>query len=331
MTLVLALSNSEVTIQIADGRLTSLERCAVNANPLDDLAVKAGLLLCGDARLAYSFAGLAFTGTFAQRTFDTRLWLRRAILEAADPFYQAQPIVDKLRELLTAEFQTNREILKLPKSSRRLSVMLAGVLNTIHGGMHTSWVLTNYQQSFDAWGVVQADRAEAHEEFAVASWQQPLSLGDAYAHIERLGTWRAVSDTRMLRLAELLAERRPVPALVDAGVKALQSASDSHRSLKQVGKEASVLIIPTDHREPCSGRSGVGSARKSLHRVPDWLVATGPNERRWVSLEFEKVADPGKPYSDVSTPRVRRNAPCPCGSGYRYRDCHKNVLRPAKA
>ena len=85
---------------------------------LNEEANKAGALQCGDARVAYSFTGLATQGNF-----DTRRWLLSAILEAAPPEFQIEFIVKRLCEMATREFRQNEDLIRiLPKRNRRLSL-----------------------------------------------------------------------------------------------------------------------------------------------------------------------------------------------------------------
>jgi hypothetical protein len=143
VTLVLSLADPQFTIQLSDRRLTTFPTGGV-ARVVSNEANKAGALICGDARLAYSFTGLAKAGAF-----DTRQWLRGAILEAAPPEFQIEYVVERLRQIATRQFRKNQDVARLPPWDRRLSVMLAGYWNTTLGCIPAGWIITNFQQNFD--------------------------------------------------------------------------------------------------------------------------------------------------------------------------------------
>ena len=131
MTLVLSLADPQYTIQSSDRRLTTFPAAGSAggaARVVSNEANKAGALVCGDARLAYSFTGLAKAGAF-----DTRQWLRGAILEAAPPEFQIEYIAERLLQIATRQFRKNKDVARLPPRDRRLSVMLAGYWNTTLG------------------------------------------------------------------------------------------------------------------------------------------------------------------------------------------------------
>src|SRR5207245_9786942 len=128
VTLVLSLADPQFTIQLSDRRLTKFPAGA--GGGASDETNKAGALVCGDARLAYSFTGLAQAGAF-----DARRWLRGAILEAAPPEFQIEGIVERLRQIATRKFREDQDLTKLQRYRRRLSVMLAGYWNTTLGNI----------------------------------------------------------------------------------------------------------------------------------------------------------------------------------------------------
>src|SRR2546430_17145808 len=104
--LFLTHTDPQYTIQLSDRRLTTFPAAGSAggaARVVSNDANKAGALVCGDARLAYSFTGLAKAGAF-----DTRSWLRAAMLEAAPPEFQIEYMVERLRQIATRQFRENR-------------------------------------------------------------------------------------------------------------------------------------------------------------------------------------------------------------------------------
>src|SRR5262245_28448122 len=143
MTLVLALSGPEFTIQLSDRKLTR-QAGTMAMGPqlfvLHEKANKAGAIECGDARVAYGFCGLAGDDESDDRNlFDTRRWLRSALVEAAPPECQIEPLVERVAHIATEQFAQNSYIQRLSRRARRLSVMLTGYWNTTHGYIPACW------------------------------------------------------------------------------------------------------------------------------------------------------------------------------------------------
>jgi hypothetical protein len=323
MTLVLSLANARLSIQIADGRFTGFDHRPDSPNIESDESVKCGSFTCGDARLAYSFTGLAYTGTFDNRTFDTRSWLRVALLRAADTSFHVEDIVQRLKQIVSRTFASDPAVLSVSPGNRRLSIMLTGFWNTNAGCIPAGWILTNYQRNFEL-GTGHPDLPEAEAEFRVWRWHQSVPDTE-YTHVERLGDWRGVERERQQSLRTLLLSQAPIHALVQMGVSVLREASESFKTGARVGREASIIIVHRDVAVPIEFASDAASPRTALGST-DMVIATDSQNKRWVSLELEAVPTPDNPYH-MTVPAVHRNAPCPCGSGRRYRECHK-LRRP---
>jgi hypothetical protein len=318
MTLILSLANRQFTVQLSDRRLTDFPPIHGGGEPrnvLTEEANKAGALVCGDARLAYSCTGLAFTGPPDRRTFDTRLWLLRAILKAAPPEYQIEFITERFRQIASREFLTNPHILSRPKCERKLSVMLSGFWNTTLGCIPAGWVSTNFQQNFDL-GTGTQDPAEPWDEFRCWRWHQEAPPIGPYAHVERLGRWRGVPNVSMDRLLDRLRQDRPVDAIIGSALKVIHQASDADITENTVGKQISVVVVPMDVCESVRFSSESNVVTDDVF-VPDVLVAIGPHTCHWMSLKLTKPATSESPHP-ASVPRVHRKALCPCGSGRIY-------------
>lgn len=313
MTLALSLANSHFTLQLSDRRITAFQQ---QDSVLTEEANKAGALRCGDARLAYSFTGLATQGNF-----DTRRWLLGAILEAAPPEFQIEFIVKRLCEIATREFRQNTDIIRtFPKRNRRLSLMLTGYWNTTAGCLPAGWVITNFQQNFDL-GAGTFDQVDPWDEFRCWRWHETAPPTGSFVHIERLGAWRGVTNFEMTRLKDLLRDNRPVDAIIGSALKVMHGASDAEATAGTIGKQISVIIVPREISEDIrfSYESDVVTYDVFL---PDRLIATGPDMCKWITLGLKKVATSQSPHP-ASVPRVHPKRPCPCGSGQTYGQCHR--------
>lgn len=318
MTLILSMANMDRTIQVADCRITSLVG-NMEGTSLTETAVKGGAIRCGDARLAYSFCGLAFVGASNQRSFDMILWLRSAILLAARPTFSAEEMIRNLAIRLTVEFSTNPEILKLPASARRLSVMFSGYKNTAYGTIYSGWIITNFQRSFDIDPTMGGPNTiEARPDFGFLWWHEPHPAREGYAHVERLGDWRRVPHSGMLDLHNGLKANLPLNAMIGIAQRVIRQASNASGG-HSIGKSISVIVIPRDIEKEVIVRYEPDLLTNQF-LIPDMLIATSADHCNWFTLEIESAVTPDSPYAFV--PRTNRKAPCPCKSGRIYGKCH---------
>jgi len=320
MTLVLSVTGPEFVVQLSDRLLTPLSRANGRATPDTnaDEVNKAGVLRCGDARLGYSYCGLARAGEF-----DTRRWLIKALLECAPPDCQIEHLVERLASMATKTFAENSDILSRPRADRRLSIMLAGYWNTTAGVLPAGWILTNFQRNFDL-GSGAPDLPESEPEFRFWRWHQTPGSSSPFYHIERLGAWNGVDAVQAARLEDLLRDQKPVDAVIGRALKVMHTASDAVTT-GSVGKQVSVVVIPKDWEVAIRFAYETNVPTDDLP-VPDIVVAEGPRRCRWMTLDITHTATPDSP-SPASVPRVHRKAPCPCGARQRYETCHRRFRR----
>jgi len=197
MTLILSLANQYVTLQLSDRRLT--RPAAQSHSLITEDANKAGVICCADARMAYAFTGLAFTGTPGGRTFDTRTWLMTALLESTSKDCMIETLTKQFKEIASREFSTNKHLLAIPRRNRILSVMFSGFWNTTAGCIPAGWIITNFQQNFDLGGGA-PDSHEPWDNFKCWRWHQSVPPTDEYSHVERLGQWTGVSIEALAHL-----------------------------------------------------------------------------------------------------------------------------------
>jgi hypothetical protein len=313
MTLILSLANRKYTIQLSDRRITSDSQSRGNRIVVTEEANKAGTLSCADAYLAYSFTGLARTNSNGRHNFDTRRWLLEAILKAAPPDFQIVPMLGRFCEIATQEFKANAAILAHPKGDRGLSVMFSGFWNTNQGQIPAGWIITNFQRRFD-YGIGHPNEAEAWDEFRCWRWHQPLPAVDQYAHVERLGSWRGVSDASMDRLEDLLRQEKPVAAIIGSALKVIYKASDAPPTQGTVGKNVNIIVIPADTTEPI-GYSYESNKVTTYIYCSDSIIAKSHNQQKWFTLWLSAEGP--------VIPRGHRKSPCKCGSGLTYERCHR--------
>jgi hypothetical protein len=320
MTLVLALPTSRFTVQLSDRRLTrATADSSGNLNYVLDTddGNKAGALQCRDARVAYAFTGLAGTGL----GFKTSDWLRVTLLKAAEPDFLIHPLVHRLAERATREFSANPRILALPKSHRRLSIIFTGhAMPVSRRPVTQGWTITNFQRRFDTGPPDGVDDAEAWDAFRVWSWHEAVPQSERFGWVLRLGQWQGVSKDQYSRLERLLGEDRPPHAILGCALKIMHAASDAAVTHQTVGKQISVIIIPSHPSESpwCGAESNVPTNDVFM---PDMLVATSAKDCIWMHPRVTHVPTGKERFASV--PRVHRKAPCPCESGETYGRCHR--------
>ena len=316
MTLVLALPTSRFTVQLSDRRLTRADNSGNYVLDTDD-ANKAGALQCRDARVAYAFSGLADTGS----GFKTREWLRVAILRAADPDFLIQPLVRRLAEIATREFSANSLIQRLPKKDRRLSIMFTGHTMPVSGRPFCQgWKITNFQRRFDTGPRDAVDDAEAWDAFGVWRWDETIPQTERWGWAVRLGQWHGVSKDQYSRLERFVGEDRPPHAILGYALRIMHAASDAAVTGQTVGKQISVIIVPSDFSESIWYGTESNVPTNDVF-VPDMVVATSARDCIWMHPSVTHVPTGKVLYATV--PRVRYKKSCPCKSGETYGRCHR--------
>jgi hypothetical protein len=199
MTLILRLGTAYQVIQVSDRRL-SWDGVVKN-----DESSKAGFLKCPNARLAFGFAGLANIGQF-----NTRNWLLETLAGLGPPDYWATRILERLKLRATETFSVHPDLVKLPASARRLSILFSGYLDHVEPPLLGYAVLTNYQNcdtGKDALGV--------WDEFATYYWEEPRPIEVEITMVQRIGNWRAMKAGDEVGLRNMLEARKPHDAIIE--------------------------------------------------------------------------------------------------------------------
>ena len=324
MTLVVAMGNWRHAIQLSDRRLTTIAGVGSSPYTLTDEANKAGFISCKDARLVYGFTGLA-TDAWPPIGFDARKLLRTSLIAAAAPDYRVDGIIERFSDLMAKEFRTNPAVRAIPEHHRRLTVMFSGFRYSEQGRKNAFWIVSNNKADF-ADAPESAARDTVSENFGVIFWESPLNAGNKF-YVHCVGDHPRVKERDYEHLKKLVSECRPAGALIGAALKLIHNAAgDGSVPDGKIGKQISAIEIPADLRELVTS-SFSSNVPSSMFFVPDGLLALGPDQCKWVEMELEaKPNDAGSAKSGIAiVPRVHRNAPCPCGSGLRYRECHRRT------
>jgi len=304
MTLILTLGNSEQVIQISDRRLT------VNSKLKDDESNKAGILICGNARLAFGFTGLSQIWDF-----KTRPWLLSALEECSPPDYTIGGILDRLKKKATRDFHTLPALRSIPQSNKRLSVMFSGYLYNQDPPLVVCALLSNFQ------GLkFSAVSRTARDEFECTYYTEKRPTDQEISLVQRVGFWPAMNNKDVDSLRKFLKELRPAKAITGKAVEIMRTIADRPQAEGKIGKQLSSISLPSDITMSAETDYYSNVLAHEVY-MPDMIVAVNDkNQSSFTGISLQAVDPANTPPMEV--PKVGRNQPCPCGSGKRYKWCH---------
>lgn len=298
MTFILVAANADQVIQVSDRRITG-----DGGVVLDNAFGKAGHLLCDDASVLYSFTGLATINDF-----KTSTWLMDTFLAASKRSARFDELVRYFAELAAIDFRSNRDVISVRPDRRKLTVILSGY-NAV--GNIVCVLISNYQDFINGINhpIAQTEFTVFFEESAIPRDQNPTLLQAA-------GAFNALTDADEQELRLLVERRAPSHAIEDKMAAIVAEISDRHRAGGTVGKRLNIgcLYFLTPHTPHVGYVSDVVEQDLPLLDVVD--ARSGVPQLLVRDVQFS--AD-----HSLVFPRVHRNAPCPCGSGQKYRFCHR--------
>jgi hypothetical protein len=202
---------------------------------------------------------------------------------------EAQATLDSLRNMRAQD--------------RRLTIMLTGYIQT---GQIVSSLISNFQDFNNS-----IDHAGALPTFSYLTEGSRAGLENPTL-IQAVGQFSAIFDAES-NLRKSLEDRRPAIALLEAAIGLIQKVSDCPRVKGTVGKKVTTARL--DRLDP--GVPVVGYATDQVeHGIPllDAVDLRTGAPAVVVTGASIKTAEPSA--------FPRRNLPCPCGSGQKYRHCH---------
>jgi SEC-C motif len=292
MTLIVALMAPTQAILVSDRRFTRNGRLFDAEN---DEKNKAAVLFCADGRVAVAFTGLAIAGRF-----ETSRAMLRVLAEAGKEDHLLLPTIQRFATKMSEEIKK----LNISAKDKHLRFIFAGYR---YEQSTATPVLIQVTNVFDKSRTAQNLAAD---DFLLVAWRNRAPFGSF-----GFGMTAGVAPVDREKLSELLLQQRPAEALVNKAVDTIGNAADSPKSKNLVGKQCMSIVVPI--------RGGVianyHSAKvKNKIYLPSSIVST-PNASFTNQGGFiEQLDVTGAP---LVVPKVRRNRPCPCGSGKRYKSC----------
>jgi hypothetical protein len=307
MTLILLIANDDQVVQVSDRRFTGDRQFCT------DEGAKIGTVVFGDARLAFAFTGLAMASNYV--TLD---WLMQKIRECAPPDYSFEWSTFRLSKLLDIEFASNANLRGLHPAMKRLSIVFAGYVYSESGPpLLTAAEISNFGDLVPSAGGAKSTQIDAPSSDAfLLRYRRPADPTKPSMFTARIGAWQATTDGDVAALTAMAATHKPARAIVGKAVKIIRTAADHKSSRGVIGKQLNSIVVP-----PSLERS----VEVDYHSVVNTNRFYWPAQvdarlgmRACLDLWVEQQEPPG-PWI---VPQVRRDYPCPCKSGKRYRNCH---------
>ena len=306
MTLILAVGNRENMIQLSDRRLSC------DGKIIDDESNKVGVLVCRNARLAFGFTGLARYGSF--KTYD---WLLDTIYESGTPEFTAYEILCRVTEKATFSFSNHPTLKKIPKEHKRLTILFSGYLYHHNPPKMAFATITNFQNFAE-----QKDDTEAWDHFIADYKLEKKDTGNDSRLFFGVGNYSVVEKSDVEVITKMLIEKKPGHAVVEKTVELIRELSDRKKSGGTIGKQITSIILPMDPQKSFDSNYHSNVNRSNTY-MADTVFLLGPKN----SFALKAFTIP----SEV-VPKTKRDHPCPCKSGKKYKDCHgrrisKKILR----
>jgi hypothetical protein len=297
MTFVISLANADQIIQVSDRRLSW------KGQMVDDSSNKAGHAICKDASFVFAFTGLAKVGTHS-----TALWLLDALYNAAQKGHEFLNIVEAFAEEACSYFHTTSDIRRLPASDRRLTVMLTGYTAN---DLIVSSLISNYQDFSNF-----IDHPTASRKFTAHTEISSSPAAENPTMIQVIGQLRALSQADEIDLRQMLDRRAPYEAISQKAIALVQdiaNRSDTNGSVG--GKINTARLTRLDPFAPIAGYAS-DIVENTMHLLNQVNLTKGAPKLTVANVQLSAA-------TPIIFPRVHKNAACPCGSGLKYRDCHK--------
>jgi hypothetical protein len=229
-----------------------------------------------------------------------------ALIEAARPDYRLSATFCRFRDLATERFS------KLRCPDKRLSVVVAG-----HDYSAEPFTLAGFVSNFERqMGTESA--ARARPEFEVECIEMLTSRTDYFPPISfPLGRDIKEDGRRLLR--HMMRRNISPRVVVSQAVEAIRAMVPAEQCEGTVGGRCSSAIVWRDPECAVETAYHTDTCTEAMHDVPQVFAIPG------MELAIEphiSVAHADGSPGVMAVPRVGRNAPCPCGSGQKFKHCH---------
>lgn len=247
---------------------------------------------------------VAFTGLARYKSFDTYEFLLSSLMDSGEPDFTAKGIIERTTARLNDAF-TNVPLSSLARPSKHLTVSFIG-----------------YNYAYSPPAGIAAEIGNRKDDGSIGDFR-PLFFGAKPAATGAFDAIFAFGDARAIDLINEPHLRRALSGTVGPGAiekiisRRVREVAVDPRTKGGVGQQLDVLRLSSDPSEPILAHHLSMVNKRDLLTpgmvsvVPGGQMAT-QEMRVWTEEERPLTIGP-----------VHRNAPCPCGSGKRYRNCHR--------
>ena len=250
-------------------------------------------------RLLYCFTGLARVNRHV-----TSQWILETFQKTGKNNYW--DIIENFSERASKYFRDS-QIRLLPGSTRRLTIMLTGyrpdnsIVNTLISNFQDFKNFVDHPEALTDFHI--------HPECSIPGIENPTM-------IQAIGQFGALEKRDETQLREMLKQRLPAEALRSKAVDLIQEISERSKSAGTVGKKINTGRL--NRNNPLTPTAGYASdeVEQQINLLDQIdLRSSGPG----IAIQRLTLATD----SPTIFPNVHRNAPCPCGSGKKFRECHR--------
>lgn len=285
--------------------VTTDRRIGLNGRTANDEFDKTCTLETIDAQVGVSFAGLARAARF-----HAHVNLLQSIEDCAAPDFRLLEIMRRLTIRLNSDFLQNRDIRNIPRYLRKFSVLFIGFGYYANRNVPIFGLISNFQDPDDN---IMAD--EAWPEFRPFFYELPPQRD---AHMVVIGNPDGLDVDSARRLQQIGHTFSPRAANAKL-IHLVQKAAQSPLSRNTIGGQCTSMIMLADRHERSETMYRVLTPQRTLY-FPAAVRAFPPAAAHMHNLTFSHE-DPDGPI--VAVPQVNRNKLCPCGSGRRFKYCHR--------
>ena len=303
MTMILTLGNRDQVLLLSDRRLSA------QGKVVDEEAGKSGALVCSDSHFVFGFTGIART-----HELELRRWLLDALNASGPPDYTMLNIIERLKLRANRDFAQLDTLRKLKPEQKRFAVLFSGYLIAHNPPMIGCSILSNFMNL--ASGV--ATRNSWDEFFTSYTCEKDPRIENPTT-VQRVGDTAAWKTTDEIILREFLEARKPAQAIIGKAIEVMLDIATRLGEGGTIGKQITWIMVPSD---PTKGfESGYYSNIRSYATFMPSMVFLLPSGQTIFDDVSISVVEPEN-TPPIAVPKVGRNAPCPCGSGLKYKKCH---------
>lgn len=296
MTFAISLCNADQIILASDRRLTDC------GETIDGSYGKVGFVECDDATFVYCFTGLATIADIDSTvTHSTSKLLADIFYQCGNTTHIFHEVVYAFANSLTEQFASLPQILQLPDNEKRLAVLIAGYA----------------ADSRIVSALVSNDLPGAEQKFTVC-WETPCNSDSPNPTlIQHVGASNCLTEQDVSELCLMLEQRKSSESIRKKAIALIQKISSDSKSGETVGKQVNTLLLNKSNMQCVYSGYGSDQVENVYHMANKITINSGEPLIAVRDIQFN-------PGTAEIFPRVHRNAPCPCGSGKKFRLCHRD-------